>query len=86
MTLKYVPNPIGQGKSSFDFLGQILGIISIAALAFSLIEAGKLDWLAFDVLMGFIICICSFIAFLIVEHRTERPMFPLIYFNLKHFQ
>ncbi len=85
LTLKYVPNPISQGKSSFDFLGQILGIISIAALAFSLIEAGKLGWLAQEVLVGFIMFICAFIAFLIFEHRIEQPMFPLNLFHSKTF-
>lgn len=85
LTLKYVPNPTGHGKDSFDFLGQILGIISIAALAFSLIEAGKLGWSAQWVLIGFIFFLFSFIAFLVVEHRVKKPMFPLHLFRSKTF-
>src|SRR3990167_8955345 len=44
MTKKFVVNPSPSGKGHFDVLGQLLGVISIAALAFSLIEAGRMGF------------------------------------------
>jgi DHA2 family methylenomycin A resistance protein-like MFS transporter len=85
LTKKYVPSPIGGAKERFDFLGQILGVVSIAALAFSLIEAGRFGWFSQIVIIGFIIFIMTFIAFLVVEHRKNLPMFPLKLFRSKTF-
>ena len=55
LTVKYVSSPTARGKGNFDIPGQILGIISIAALAFSLIEAGRLGWFSSVVLGGFLL-------------------------------
>ncbi|HVV69078.1 MAG TPA: DHA2 family efflux MFS transporter permease subunit [Gammaproteobacteria bacterium] len=86
LTLKYVASPTAiQQKTSFDFLGQLLGIISVASLAFGLIEAGNSGWLAPLVLCGFVVCLLSFIAFIWHERRAIEPMFPLNFFKAKTF-
>ncbi len=85
LTAKYVANPISRQAGNFDFPGQILGIICIGALAFSLIEAGRLGWLAPLVIAGFIIFLLTFILFLLIEQRTTSPMFPLNLFHSKTF-
>lgn len=85
LTLKYVTNPISHGKHTYDFSGQILGIISIALLACSLIEAGRLGWFSVPVISGFGIFLLTFVAFLIIEYRTVAPMFPLNLFHSKKF-
>lgn len=85
LTLKYVPNPIGSGKNHFDFLGQIIGIISVAALAFALIEAGRLGWLSELVIVSFVIFLVAFVFFLLIEHRASSPMFPLRLFESQTF-
>lgn len=86
LTLQYVSYRAGsEEKGSFDLLGQTTGIISIAALAFSLIEAGSLGWSSEWVLGGFALFICTFIAFLIIERRAAFPMFPLSFFQSKTF-
>ena len=41
LTVYYVKDTIRGHQEKFDFLGQIIGILSIASLAFSLIEAGR---------------------------------------------
>lgn len=86
LTTKYVINPVSAGfKHGFDFPGQVTGIISIAALAFSLIEAGRLGWSSETVIGGLLLFIATFIIFLVIEHRTKSPMFPLTFFRSKTF-
>jgi DHA2 family methylenomycin A resistance protein-like MFS transporter len=85
LTLKYVPNAVSSDKGHFDLAGQIMGIISIAALAFALIEAGKMGWLSTMVVSAFSIFLASFTAFLLIEHRSAAPMFPLRFFRSKTF-
>ncbi len=85
LTQKYVPNPQPRIKANFDYLGQILAIVSIAALAFSLIEAGRLGWFSSWVIMSFCTFIISFIVFLSVEHRHNAPMLPLKLFQSSTF-
>jgi len=85
LAIRYVPHNGGAGKGSFDLAGQITGILSIAALAFSLIEAGVSGWFSPIVLSGFTVFIIAFAAFILVEYHTISPMFPLKFFRSKTF-
>lgn len=86
LTAKYVLNPMTDRiDSHFDFAGQLLGIVSIASLAFGLIEAGRAGWLSEVVLCALGLFIITFSLFLVVEHRTRAPMFPLNLFHSKTF-
>ncbi len=85
LTKKYVSNPSSHETGGFDFMGQLFGIISIAALAFSLIEVGRFGWHSNRVFIAFLIFIITFIAFLMIEHRVTHPMFPLNFFRSKTF-
>ena len=85
MTKKFVVNPSPSGKGHFDVLGQLLGVISIAALAFSLIEAGRMGFSSHLVVSSLVIFAVTFISFLIVEHKSTSPMFPLHFFRSQTF-
>lgn len=85
LTRYYVINPAPNGKGHFDLLGQILGVISIAALAFALIEAGRWGWFSHPVMTAFFIFIATFIIFLWVELKSTAPMFPLQFFRSRIF-
>lgn len=85
LTKKYVVNPPVNGNGHFDFSGQILGVISVAALAFSLIEAGRFGWFSQIVIIAFIVFVISLIAFLIVEYQTSSAMLPLHFFRSEKF-
>jgi DHA2 family methylenomycin A resistance protein-like MFS transporter len=85
LTLKYVVNPSAKKTDGFDLAGQSMAIISIAALAIALIEAGRLGWLSplvLTAMVGFLIC---FSLFLIIEHRSSYPMLPLTFFKSNIF-
>lgn len=86
LTLRYVPNPSTKPDPfKFDFLGQFFSILSLAALAFSLIEAGRLGWFSEVILITFGIFLISFLAFIYLELRSSAPMFPLQFFQSKTF-
>lgn len=87
LTIYCVSSPKKQGynKERFDWAGQFFGILSIAALSFSLIEAGRLGWLSSIVIISFFIFIVAFITFLMIEKRMLHPMLPLSLFQSKVF-
>jgi len=85
LTLKYVLNTTSSTKSHFDFAGQLMGVVSIAALAFGLIEAGRNGWFAPIVISSFGIFIASLMAFLMIEKLSITPMLPLKFFRSSTF-
>lgn len=86
LTLKYVPNPQRVNRTGgLDISGQVTAIISIAALAFGLIEAGNSGWSSPTVINSLIIFALTLGIFLIVEQRSKAPMFPLGLFRSKSF-
>jgi len=85
LTINHVKNSRSGHIGNFDFLGQCTGIISIASLAFSLIEAGRLGWLSATVMSGLGFFLLTLIVFILIEHRNASPMLPLIFFKSKTF-
>lgn len=85
LTVIYVNQAAHDGKDAFDIPGQLTAIISIAALAFALIEAGRLGWFSLPVLMGFGLFVCFFALFLFCERRAASPMLPLQLFSSPTF-
>lgn len=64
MTTNYVNKAINsEHTGGFDFPGQIMGIISIASLAFALIEAGRFGWFSEIVLSSLGMFLVTFITF-----------------------
>jgi MFS family permease len=72
------------GEVATDIPGTITITGAIAALTWSLIEAGERGWGDSMILMGFVISAVLFAAFVFIEQRTERPMVPLGFFKSRH--
>lgn len=85
LTKKYVGDPKPSREGHFDISGQLLGIISIAALSFALIESGRFGFSSQIVMTAFIVFAIAFGAFLWVEHKSMSPMFPLHFFSSSSF-
>lgn len=85
LTLKYVVSPSRTKQSGFDLWGQMAAIVSLAAIAVGLIEAGSLGWSSRIVIAAFLLFLISFPAFLLIEHFSQRPMLPLQFFKSKLF-
>ncbi len=76
---------LGNKMIGIDVPGQILACVWIGALAFTLIEAGKLGWSSATVLMSLSIFIISLIVFIWLEIKVKAPMFPFAFLASSHF-
>lgn len=86
LTIRYVANPPpNTSKGSFDLPAQFSIIIGIAALAFSLIEAGRYGWFSLPVAISFCVFIITSVIFIAIEKRTALPMLPLSLFQSQTF-
>jgi DHA2 family methylenomycin A resistance protein-like MFS transporter len=63
----------------FDWAGQVLAIVALAALVYGLIEGGPARF-------ALVLAVAATTAFLIVQARGDHPMMPLGLFRSKGFQ
>lgn len=80
-----VNSKIKNNSTTFDLPGQIFCITGIGALAFALIEAGRLGWYSLMVMSSFGLFVLALIAFIVTEWRVKAPMFPLSFFRSRQF-
>ncbi len=73
------------GNVALDLPGTILITGAIAALTYSLIEAGERGWNDSVIIAGFALAGVLGVAFAIVESKVEKPMVPLSFFKSKTF-
>jgi DHA2 family methylenomycin A resistance protein-like MFS transporter len=85
LTRRYVVAPRPERGSGLDPLGQMLAVVTVAALAFGLIEGGARGWSALPVLGAFAVTVLAAIAFVLVERRQSDPMLPLRLFRNREF-
>lgn len=86
LTARYVVSPAGTHiETHFDRIAQILGITTIAALAFALIEAGRFGWVAWPFIGGVVVALIALIGFIKTERNAKHPMLPLSFFRSQHF-
>jgi DHA2 family methylenomycin A resistance protein-like MFS transporter len=85
LTLRHVPAPVPARGHSLDPLGQVLAVVTVAALAFGLIEGGERGWAAGPVLAAFAVTVLGGCAFVLTEHRHRDPMLPLRLFREREF-
>lgn len=86
LTYKYTLDTIQKIQQfHFDILGQILIIVSIAALAFGLIEAPNIGWTSIWIICAFMLFSLTFVLFLIIETRHPHPMMDISLFKNANF-
>ena len=85
LTAKSVRATTKEHVANFDIAGQVFGVMSIAALSFSLVEVGRFGWHSPLILTVSIIFLISIMAFLYIEKNCSEPMFPLYFFKSKQF-
>lgn len=61
----------------FDWIGQVLGVVALAALVYGLIEGGALGFTAPLVVIVLVTAVLALVAFVVVEQRVAHPMLPL---------
>ncbi|MFH8404409.1 MFS transporter [Streptomyces sp. NPDC018019] len=77
LTARYVVAPRPARSAGLDLPAQALGILTLGAIAYAVIEAGHRGWTAPSVLAGFALAVLCGGAFLLAEKRTKDPMLPL---------
>ena len=87
LTYHAVPASPRSPSRRLDIGGQLLAVISLAALTFALIEGGHAGWRAWPVIGAFGACAIGTTAFVAVEANTARgePMLPLRLFRFTAF-
>ncbi len=85
LTWKYVISPAIKDSRGFDVSGQLSAIISLAALAFGLIEAGRFGWSSSIVVGAFVLFLISTFIFLLIEYFSRDPIVPLSFFKSNIF-
>lgn len=74
---KLVPSSFGRADGPFDLRGLLLGIASISALTWALIEAPRYGWLSPATLVVTGAAALGLALFVFAEQRTTNPLLPL---------
>lgn len=82
---RHVAETTTHRHGTFDWVGQILAIVTLTCLTGAVIEAGSLGWDNALVIDAFALAFIGFIAFLIVERLHPHPMLPLGFFRRSTF-
>ncbi len=85
LTLRYVVAPAPKTRTGLDPLGQVLAVITVAGLAYGLIEGGAEGWTAPAVVGAFVAAVLGGVGFVAVESRHRDPMLPLGLFGSREF-
>ncbi len=68
-----------------DMGGAVLATVSLAAMAYALIEGPSRGWASGPVAVAFIVGAVGAVSFGVVEHRSPAPMLPLGLFRNQQF-
>lgn len=86
LTFKYVPESHGgHGDERLDWLGAILGSVTLGCLVYGLIESSALGWSDIRVMAALALVPLASIAFVMVEKKHPAPMLPLHLFRSGDF-
>ncbi|MFD7169491.1 MFS transporter [Streptomyces violascens] len=81
LTARHVRAPRPQTARGMDLPAQFLGIVSLAAATYAVIEGGHRGWSAPVVVTSFVLFALCGVAFVLVERRSENAMLPLSLFR-----
>lgn len=76
-----VPESVGTAGRRVDVVGQVLGILTMAALSYAIITGGEKGFGHILVLISGAIGIVALLAFIAAEKRTAEPLLDLHYFH-----
>jgi MFS transporter, DHA2 family, methylenomycin A resistance protein len=70
-----------QHRVPFDWAGQAIGVVAMAALVYGSIEAGQVGFASTQVVAAFVLAVLALAAFVVVQARLAHPMVPLDLFR-----
>ena len=85
LTHRHCVAPAPKARTRLDLTGQVLAVLTVAGLAYGLIEGGAQGWSRAMVITVFVISALSGVGFVLVEGRQPDPMLPLSLFASREF-
>jgi DHA2 family methylenomycin A resistance protein-like MFS transporter len=85
LTRHFVVAPGPKARVGIDLPGQVLSVVTVAGLAYGLIEGGGQGWTAPAVIAAFVLAVLGGVGFVTVEARRRDPMLPLTLFRSREF-
>jgi DHA2 family methylenomycin A resistance protein-like MFS transporter len=85
LTRHFVVDPDPKARVGIDLPGQALSVVTVAGLAYGLIEGGAQGWTAPAVIAALVLAVVGGVAFVLVEARRRDPMLPLNLFHSHEF-
>ncbi|WP_459503324.1 MFS transporter [Bacillus sp. C1] len=81
----YIISTPPRQQIKLNLLGHGLGVVTLASLAFSLIEGPSSGWSSPQILGGFLFTIVTAILFIIAERNAKQPIIPFSLFHNQQF-
>jgi len=82
LTLAHAPDTVRNAARRLDLAGQGLGVVTLFALMFAVVESGRLGWGSPAVLTGLACAVGLGVIFVWVELWQQQPMLPLSLFRI----
>ena len=70
----------------FDWVGQVLAVVGLAALVYGLIDGGHAGFGSGPVVLALAVAVMSLAGFVVVQSRVRHPMMPLDLFHAHGFR
>jgi DHA2 family methylenomycin A resistance protein-like MFS transporter len=81
LTVRHATETTASRDRGVDVPGQVLGIVTLAALAGAMVEGGQRGFADPFVLGGFVVAVLAGAGFVLVERHRSKPMLPLSLFG-----
>jgi predicted MFS family arabinose efflux permease len=86
LSARHVPESRDQSATGrIDTEGAVLATLSLAAMAYALIEGPSRGWSSGPVVVALVVGVVGAVSFGVVEHRSPAPMLPLGLFRNRQF-
>jgi EmrB/QacA subfamily drug resistance transporter len=81
LALRYVPESANPAEAKLDVPGQLLAVVTVAAVVIAVIQGETLGYGASEVVVLFVVAALSAVLFVGTERRVAVPMLDLRYFR-----
>jgi EmrB/QacA subfamily drug resistance transporter len=85
LTALYVPESRGQRARRIDPVGQVLVIVTLASLTYSIIEGPDAGWFSAQTIGTFALSLVALVSFILYEPRRKDPLIELRFFRSAPF-
>jgi EmrB/QacA subfamily drug resistance transporter len=85
LTTAFVPESRAPRPRRFDPVGQILVVVALASLTYSIIEGPESGWLSGEIIGLFALSLCAFAALIFYELRRDEPLIEVRFFHSAPF-